>query len=321
MYSTKELQNIIEKRLSEVRFPPRPELLYEPVRYILEDGGKRIRPMLAMLAANLYSDVIKQASGSALAVEVFHNFTLLHDDIMDKAPVRRSRETVHRKWNENVAILSGDAMVILSYHLLCRDTLPEHLPQMLAVFNTAAIQVCEGQQYDMDFESFDEVPIDRYIDMIRLKTAALMAAALEMGAIAGGADAVQRKNLYEFGVNLGLAFQIQDDLLDTYGDPATFGKQIGGDIAAGKKTFLYITAANKATAEELAILKDGSGDAGERFRRTKVLYDRLGVKEEAEKSISEYFHKALGILDACHASKERLRPLSEYAHALMQREK
>jgi len=321
MYTNSQVQDIIEKKVAEIYLPDQPSLLYKPVEYILEDGGKRIRPTLTMLAANLYSDTIDQAIGSALAVEVFHNFTLLHDDIMDKALVRRSRATVHRKWNENVAILSGDAMVILAYHLLCEGTKAEHLSEMLKVFNLAAIEVCEGQQYDMDFETRGEVPIGEYIDMIRLKTAVLMAAALEMGAIAGGAEMRQRKAIYEFGINLGLAFQIQDDLLDTYGNPETFGKQIGGDIAVGKKTFLFITALSKADKLQTAELKRMDGTVEERFRRTRDIYDQLGVKEEAEKAIAEYFRKALSVLEGCPDSGDRSQPLLEYAHSLMQREK
>lgn len=216
-----------------------PRGLYAPIRYILEDGGKRIRPLLCLMGADVYGGEPEKALPAAVAVEVFHNFTLLHDDIMDKAELRRGRPAVHLKWGESGAILSGDAMLILAYRILQNGT-PVYgagkLPGLLEVFNRAAMEVCQGQQYDMDFETCDRpVTRDEYIGMIRLKTSVLLAAALEMGAVVGGASDAERRSLYDFGVNLGLAFQIQDDLLDTYGDAETFGKKIGGDIAAGKK--------------------------------------------------------------------------------------
>lgn len=301
-----------------------PQGLYAPIRYILEDGGKRIRPLLCLMGADLYSGAPRQALSAAVAVEVFHNFTLLHDDIMDKAELRRGRPTVHLKWGESGAILSGDAMLILAYQILQRGASTygtEKLPQLLAVFNRAAMEVCQGQQYDMDFENSDR-PVTReaYIEMIRLKTSVLLAAALEMGAVVGGASEDERRALYDFGVNLGLAFQIQDDLLDTYGDAQTFGKKIGGDIAVGKKTFLHITAMERASAgQREAIL--APGDIAEKLPRVRSIYDALEVRPAAEAAIASYFDVALSALRRAHTQADRLTVLEEYAYSLMKRNK
>lgn len=301
-----------------------PRGLYAPIRYILEDGGKRIRPLLCLMGADVYGGEPEKALPAAVAVEVFHNFTLLHDDIMDKAELRRGRPAVHLKWGESGAILSGDAMLILAYRILQNGT-PVYgagkLPGLLDVFNRAAMEVCQGQQYDMDFETCDRpVTRDEYIGMIRLKTSVLLAAALEMGAVVGGASDAERRSLYDFGVNLGLAFQIQDDLLDTYGDAETFGKKIGGDIAAGKKTFLHIAAMEKASAPQRdAIL--APGDIGEKLPRVRAVYDALGVREAAETVIAEYFGLALEALRRAHPQAGRLAVLEEYAYSLMKRNK
>ncbi|HJE89164.1 polyprenyl synthetase family protein [Rikenella microfusus] len=301
-----------------------PRGLYAPIRYILEDGGKRIRPLLCLMGADVYGGEPEKALPAAVAVEVFHNFTLLHDDIMDKAELRRGRPAVHLKWGESGAILSGDAMLILAYRILQNGT-PVYgagkLPGLLEVFNRAAMEVCQGQQYDMDFETCDRpVTRDEYIGMIRLKTSVLLAAALEMGAVVGGASDAERRSLYDFGVNLGLAFQIQDDLLDTYGDAETFGKKIGGDIAAGKKTFLHIAAMEKASAPQRdAIL--APGDIGEKLPRVRAVYDALGVREAAETAIAEYFGLALEALRRAHPQAGRLAVLEEYAYSLMKRNK
>ncbi|WP_281671475.1 polyprenyl synthetase family protein [Rikenella microfusus] len=301
-----------------------PRGLYAPIRYILEDGGKRIRPLLCLMGADVYGGEPEKALPAAVAVEVFHNFTLLHDDIMDKAELRRGRPAVHLKWGESGAILSGDAMLILAYRILQNGT-PVYgagkLPGLLEVFNRAAMEVCQGQQYDMDFETCDRpVTRDEYIGMIRLKTSVLLAAALEMGAVVGGASDAERRSLYDFGVNLGLAFQIQDDLLDTYGDAETFGKKIGGDIAAGKKTFLHIAAMEKASAlQRDAIL--APGDIGEKLPRVRAVYDALGVREAAETAIAEYFGLALEALRRAHPQAGRLAVLEEYAYSLMKRNK
>lgn len=304
-----------------------PAGLYAPIRYILEDGGKRIRPLLCLMGADLYGDAPGRAEAAlpaAVAVEVFHNFTLLHDDIMDQAPIRRGRPTVHLKWSESGAILSGDAMVILAYRILCEGAAAYGaglLPELLGVFNRAAMEVCQGQQYDMEFEQSDAtVSREQYIDMIRLKTSVLLAAALEMGAVIGGASAKEREALYDFGVNLGLAFQIQDDLLDTYGDAETFGKAIGGDIAVGKKTFLHITAMERASdAQRREIL--APGDMAGKLQRVRDVYDALDVRATTEEAIAGYFGRALDALGRAHGDPARRRILEEYAYSLMKRTK
>lgn len=321
MMQTDALLRLVEREIGRLPLDDtEPRGLYAPIRYILEDGGKRIRPLLCLMGADLYSDRPEAALPAAVAVEVFHNFTLLHDDIMDKAELRRGRPAVHLKWSESGAILSGDAMLILAYQILSGYG-AEKLPELLAVFNRAAMEVCQGQQYDMDFEVSDRlVSREEYIDMIRLKTSVLLAAALEMGAIVGGAAAEQRQALYDFGVNLGLAFQIQDDLLDTYGDAETFGKRIGGDIAVGKKTFLHITAMAAASAgQREAILLPG--DVEEKLLRVRGIYDALGVREAAEEAIAEYFDKALAALRHAHTDPGRLGVLEGYAYSLMKRNK
>lgn len=325
MTRTDALLRMVEGALSALPLDDaEPRGLYAPIRYILEDGGKRIRPLLCLMGADLYGGRPEAAMSAAVAVEVFHNFTLLHDDIMDNAELRRGRPTVHRKWDANCAILSGDAMLILAYRIL-QDGETAYgagrLPELLAVFSRAAMEVCQGQQYDMDFETRDrEVSREEYIEMIRLKTSVLLAAALEMGAIVGGASDSERRALYEFGVNLGLAFQIQDDLLDTYGDAQTFGKKIGGDIAAGKKTFLHITAVERASASQReAILR--AGDIAEKLPRVRAVYDALGVRDAAEQAIGGYFDRALAALRRAHPEAERLRVLEAYAYSLMKRTK
>ncbi len=306
---------LIQQAFHELEFRGTPDTLYEPIRYTLEDGGKRMRPLLTLLSASLFeSDVQRVANKTmpaALAVEIFHNFTLLHDDIMDSAPTRRGRPTVHTKWGENRAILSGDAMVILSYRILSRA---ENLAQQIDIFNRAAVEVCEGQQLDMEFESRDEVSIEEYIEMIRLKTAALMAAATRMGGVAMGATEEQCVALYSYGENLGLAFQIQDDLLDTYGDGATFGKKIGGDIAEGKQTFLRITALNRADERQRSILKSNRD-----YRSVREIYDELGVAEIAKEEILKYFNRALLYLDNFDAQMSV--PLRNYSNILLNRDK
>ena len=231
MYSFHELADIVQNEIKNLKYPQQPELLYAPIVYSLEEGGKRIRPVALLMACNLFRDEIDCAKPAALAVEVFHNFTLLHDDIMDRSDTRRGKPAVHTRWNDNVAILSGDAMMIYAYKLLCGCD-RRVLPQLLETFNETAIGVCEGQQYDMDFESRDDVTVDRYLEMIRLKTGVLLAGALKLGAICAEAQPWQAELLYNFGINVGLAFQLQDDLFDTYGDAAVFGKPIGGDILA-----------------------------------------------------------------------------------------
>ncbi len=322
MKNTDELLQRIETELEKLPLEQiEPQGLYAPVRYILEDGGKRIRPLLCLLSADLCGGKVSEALPAAIAVEVFHNFTLHHDDIMDRAPMRRGRPTVHLKWSENSAILSGDAMLIFAYQILSSGNYAELLPELLAVFNRAAMEVCQGQQYDMEFERTDrEVSEAEYLEMIRLKTSVLLAAALEMGAIVGGASPAERRALYDFGVNLGLAFQIQDDLLDTYGDAETFGKAIGGDIAVGKKTFLHIAAMAAASAEQRAAIW-APGDLDEKLLRVRGIYDALGVRSAAEAAIERYFTRALASLRRAHEDASRLAVLEKYAYSLLKRTK
>lgn len=265
-----------------------PRGLYEPIAYALAAGGKRLRPQLAILGAQVFGANKKVVMPAAQALEVFHNFTLLHDDVMDHASVRRGRPTVHVKWNENTAILSGDQMLIEAYK--CLERLPkDKLPKVLQLFNKMATEVCEGQQYDVDFEHQTDVTLDDYLQMIRLKTAVLLATALHIGAYLAGATKKQQQALYEYGIHIGLAFQIQDDLLDCFGDPATFGKAIGGDIAENKKTFLWLTARDKMGADwstEGRALEDVLRD-----------YERLGVRQVAEQAIAEHTTAALNCLN------------------------
>ena len=321
MYSFHELADIVQNEIKNLKYPQQPELLYAPIVYSLEEGGKRIRPVALLMACNLFRDEIDCAKPAALAVEVFHNFTLLHDDIMDRSDTRRGKPAVHTRWNDNVAILSGDAMMIYAYKLLCGCD-RRVLPQLLETFNETAIGVCEGQQYDMDFESRDDVTVDRYLEMIRLKTGVLLAGALKLGAICAEAQPWQAELLYNFGINVGLAFQLQDDLFDTYGDAAVFGKPIGGDILAGKKTFLLTTALKTADAatrgELLARLHDGGMSAAEKIETVRGIYDRLGVRKKA---IADYFRNADRILNSLEVGIERIVPLQELSETLLNRKK
>jgi geranylgeranyl diphosphate synthase type II len=276
-----------------------PRALYEPVEYTLASGGKRLRPTLALLASRMFGGRDEEVMPAALALEVFHNFTLLHDDVMDRAEVRRGRPTVHVLWNDNTAILSGDQMMIEAYRLL--SGVPEDkLPKVLRMFNDMATGICEGQQYDMDFETRQDVSMDEYMHMIKLKTSVLLANALQTGAYIAGATDDQQQRLYDYGINLGLAFQIQDDLLDVYGDPATFGKAIGGDILCGKKTFMLLTALSLATPaqrDELESQLNATDDEPQhRIAAVTAIYDRLHVREHAEHAIILHTGKALDSL-------------------------
>lgn len=322
MLSFSECKNIIDSEISKLTFGNKqPIELYQPIAYILGLGGKRIRPVLTLLANNLFSDSYHNAIHPALAVEIFHNFTLLHDDIMDKAPMRRNNATVHHKWNENIAILSGDAMNIIAYQHLCR-TNSKYIPELLEEFSKVAIEICEGQQLDMNFESRQDVTLYEYLEMIRLKTAVLLASSLKLGAICGEADVREQENLYQFGLNLGLAFQIQDDSLDAFGTEEEFGKSIGGDIVAGKKTFLYLKAmetANDTLRSELFELYNIS-NAGNSDKITKVLqiYNQLKIKEAASDLVASFTHKAMNALKAVNATKSK-QELESLAYRIMNR--
>lgn len=311
MERTENFASLIEEELTKLLPVGSPDSLYEPIRYSIAAGGKRMRPTLCLLAGWVFTDKIERSMASALAIEVFHNFTLLHDDIMDSAPTRRSQPTVWKKWNENRAILSGDAMMILAYQILSTT---DRLQPLLTIFNRAAIEVCEGQQLDMEFESRQNVTLDEYIEMIRLKTAALMAAAMKMGALAAGSTEEEAERLYQYGENLGIAFQIQDDLLDTYGDSATFGKQIGGDIAESKQTFLRIAALDKATHVQKELLRECHD-----YSVIRAIYDSVEVEIDAQAAINHYFSQADKCLEGF--AGDRLRPLEIYAQTLLKRDK
>lgn len=292
-----------------------PKGLYEPIGYTLASGGKRIRPTLAMIASSLFGGKEEEVLPAALALEVFHNFTLLHDDVMDRAEVRRGRPTVHVKWNDNTAILSGDQMLIEAYKLLSHVP-SDKLPQVLQWFNTMATGICEGQQYDVDFEQKNEVSIAEYMKMIELKTSVLLAYALKIGGYIAGANPAQLESLYQFGLHIGLAFQIQDDILDVYGNPETFGKAIGGDICCNKKTFLLLTAFEKADPQSKAELQQWlaiSNRNQEKIAAITAIYDHLGVRAAGETAMEEHTTLALAQLDTLpqNEATAQLRSLAE----------
>ncbi|MDZ7605083.1 MAG: polyprenyl synthetase family protein [Cyclobacteriaceae bacterium] len=314
----------IEKELSQYDFGLRPAELYDPIRYVLALGGKRIRPVLTLMASELFCGDFRQAVYPALAVEVFHNFTLLHDDIMDKAPLRRGQATVHEKWNDNIAILSGDVMLIRAYELFLKSDHPE-LKLILRKFNECAAEVCEGQQLDMNYETMTSVSEDEYIEMIRLKTAVLLAFSLELGAILGSATQENREKLYEFGINIGLGFQLKDDLLDVYGEADKFGKQVGGDIISNKKTYLLIKAREQAKGENLVELEywlyQKTFDPTEKVKAVKAIYEKLGIRELGEQKMNRYFDRAINTLDELDIVKERKQPILTLTRSLIDREK
>ena len=321
LYTNSELVTLFERHIAQIPTPEEPQRLYAPIKYGLEVGGKRIRPTLLMLAYNLYAEDIERALMPAMAVEIFHNFTLLHDDIMDNAAVRRGRPSVPAKWGDNVAILSGDAMLILAYNYLQRtDT--ACLPKVFEWFNKMAAEVCEGQQFDMDFETQQKVSVVDYMRMIELKTAALLAGSAIIGAILAGAPESDCSRLYDFALEVGLAFQLQDDLLDSYGDER-LGKKIGGDILEGKKTILMIEAFSRANEEQREVLRithlrEDLSDA-KKISTIKALYDSLGVPERVEQQIAQRFQRALSILDNLSVSSERTAELRKYAENLVGR--
>lgn len=321
LYTNNELIALFERYIAQMPTPEEPQRLYAPIKYGLEVGGKRIRPTLLMLAYNLYAEDIERAVMPAMAVEIFHNFTLLHDDIMDNAAVRRGRSSVPAKWGNNVAILSGDAMLILAYSYLQR-TDSERLPKIFEWFNKMAAEVCEGQQFDMDFETQQKVSVVDYMRMIELKTAALLAGSAVIGAILAGAPEEDVTRLYNFALEVGLAFQLQDDLLDSYGDER-LGKKIGGDILEGKKTILMIEAFSRADEEQREVLRtthlrEDLNDA-EKIATIKALYDSLGVPERVEQQIAQRFQRALSILDNLSVSSDRTVELRKYAENLVGR--
>ena len=320
MHSFQELTADFTGRFNVPHFPNDPVSLYEPGQYFLGIGGKRIRPVMCLMGNELFDEINPDAYHVATAIELFHNFTLIHDDIMDKAPLRRGMETVHNKYGESTALLSGDVMLIKAYDYLNKiDGL--HLHKVLHLFNKTAREVCEGQQLDMDYEKEENVQLDHYLKMVELKTSVLIAASLQMGAILGGAGEGNAKHLYEFGRNLGIAFQIQDDYLDAFGDPEKFGKQVGGDIVANKKTFLMIHALEVATGDlgvELANQLKGSN--GDKVQKVLSIFKECGVDQWAVQLKEKYIETALQHLEDIAVVSIRKKPLTELANFLVQRE-
>jgi geranylgeranyl diphosphate synthase type II len=299
-----------------------PQSLYEPVRYVLSLGGKRIRPVLLLMAYELYRSDTDRVLSSALGLETYHNYTLLHDDVMDRADVRRGRPTVHKVWNENAAILSGDSMLVLAYQLMAKAE-PQHLKAVLDLFTETALEIGEGQQMDLEFENRDDVREEEYIEMIRLKTSVLLACALKLGAIQADAPETDAENLYRFGEQLGLAFQLQDDLLDVYGDFKTFGKKIGGDILCNKKTYMLINALRLASEDQhrelVGWLSRSDYDPEEKIHAVTALYDAIGIRSLAEQKINAYFEAALQSLEQVALTAERKQPLRDLATSLLGR--
>ncbi len=321
MPNLEEYQKAIEKRISELNLPANPKNLYEPIYYFLSLGGKRMRPVLVLMSHELFGGNYTKVISPALAMELFHNFSLVHDDIMDKASLRRGKVTVHEKWNANTAILSGDAILIEAYKLLT-EVEATHLSPVLKLFNKTAIEVCEGQVMDMDFETRNDVSIDEYLKMIRLKTAVLLGGCLETGAILAGADKENAKHIYDFGINLGIAFQLHDDILDVYADPDKFGKAVGGDIAANKKTFLFLKTLELCSQKDKSEIKELLKMNGpSKIERMISLYDKNNVKTETEKVMEEFFNEALVSLGKINVASDKKIPLRMLAEELMRRER
>lgn len=326
MYKSHEIIEKVNQALVHLSFDRKPEGLYDPIRYVLSLGGKRIRPVLMLMSYNLFKKDIEACMPAALGLEVYHNYTLLHDDLMDKAEVRRGKPCVHKKWDENTAILSGDSMLVLAYQMMqqCDASV---LAPLLSSFTETALEIGEGQQMDMEFESRLDVTEEEYIEMIRLKTSVLLACATSLGALQAGAREGDVQTLYSFGEKLGLAFQLQDDLLDVYGDFATFGKRIGGDILENKKTFLLINALQMAGEEQRAELlrwleatPSTAAEEQQKIEAVTRLYDEIGVRPLAEHRINEFFHEARMALESLALPLERKQPIWEFAMSLMQRQ-
>ncbi len=320
MKNFEELSGAFVAQFNSRHFPSHPESLYEPAGYFLSIGGKRIRPVMCLMGNELFDEIGPDAFYAAIAIELFHNFTLIHDDIMDKAPLRRGMQTVHEKYSEPTALLSGDVMLVVAYNYLNKIS-STYLRKIIQLFNKTAMQVCEGQQIDMDFERRDQVSMGEYLGMIELKTSVLLAASLQMGALLGGAGVGNQQHLYDFGRLIGLAFQVQDDYLDAFGDPIRFGKQVGGDILSNKKTFLMIKArelASTSQASELDELKDQQGT--EKIEKTLAIFRACGVDSWARELKENYLNQALQHLDEIAVLSNRKKPLMDLAGFLIQRD-
>ena len=323
MYTPDELLKQVNEALAALPYERQPQSLYEPIRYVLSLGGKRIRPVLMLMAYNLFKDDPRSIMMQALGLETYHNFTLLHDDLMDRADVRRGQPTVHRRWNANKAILSGDSMLVLAYQRM-QQCDACHLPAVLDLFTETALEIGEGQQYDMDFETRNDVTEDEYIEMIRLKTSVLLACALKIGAILGDASERDADLLYKYGEQVGLAFQLQDDLLDVYGDEKVFGKAIGGDITSNKKTYMLINAVNRADAAQRAELmrwiEAKQFDRQEKIAAVTRLYDEIGIRRLCEEKINYYFEQSKKYLEQVSVADDRKTCLRQYTAGLMNRQ-
>ena len=308
--------------LDNLKYDRKPSGLYDPVKYVLSMGGKRIRPVLMLLSYGLFKDDVESVLMPACALETYHNYTLLHDDLMDNADMRRGHETVHRKWDANTAILSGDSMLVLAYERMAKCN-PVYLSDVLHTFTETALEIGEGQQYDMEFEMRNDVTEDEYIEMIRLKTSVLLACAQKIGAILAGASKQDQDNLYKFGEQIGLAFQLQDDYLDVYGDPKVFGKKVGGDIICNKKTYMLINAYNRADAEQRRELQHWmeaeTFNSDEKVAAVTAIYNKVGVDKLAIEKIAYYFEESKKYLDAVQVSDERKAELRLYAQKMMHR--
>ena len=322
MFTAETILDKINAYLERIPEGRTPQSLYQPIQYVLSIGGKRIRPTLMLLAYNLFKDDPEQILAPACGLEIYHNYTLLHDDLMDNADLRRGKPTVHKRWDANTAILSGDSMLVLAY-LYIMQCESEKLQEVMALFTQTALEIGEGQQYDMDFEHRNDVTEEEYIEMIRLKTSVLLACAMKMGAILAGASDADANNLYKFGEQIGLAFQLQDDFLDVYGDSEIFGKSIGGDIVSNKKTYMLINAFNCSTAAQKAELAQWitmkTPDADKKIAAVTWLYNDIGVNKMAEKKIAHYFDNSRQYLDAVAVAPERKAELVAYVSRMMKR--
>lgn len=322
MQSLQYYQEIIKNHLATITFDGQPIELYEPIQYAMSVGGKRLRPVICVWACELFGGKAEEAVDAALGLEVFHNFTLLHDDIMDKAPIRRGQPTVYKKWNADRAILSGDTMMVMAYDLLLKSPEPM-LKDLFTIFNKIGIEVCEGQQYDMNFETQEEVSIADYLRMIQLKTAVLIGGSMSVGATIAGASQEQVNRLYSFGENIGMAFQLQDDWLDAFGDTKVFGKKTGGDIRVSKKTYLYLKALQVASAQDAALLKSCYGDEhmadDEKVDKVMALYHTYNISELTKDKMQEYYDAAIKDLEVLNLEDAQLNPLKDLANYLIKR--
>ena len=323
MYSSDELLKKVNEALDGLAYDRQPSTLYAPIRYVLSLGGKRVRPVLMLLAYNLYREDPEKIMTQAIALETYHNFTLLHDDLMDNADMRRGHETVHRKWNPNQAILSGDTMLLQAFQRMGQCE-ADKLQQVIGLFTETTLEIDEGQQLDVEFETRNDVTEDEYVEMIRLKTSVLLACAVKIGAILAGAPKEDQENLYKFGEQIGLAFQLQDDLLDVYGDPKVFGKNIGGDITSNKKTYMLINAVNRANdvqREELTKwIEATTFDRNEKVKAVTRLYDEIGIRQLCEQKMEACYQLGLQHLTKVGVSEERKTILKAYAAAMMKRQ-